>query len=330
MATALDLQMLAAELGAGKRRALAKAITLTESTRLDHRALAAELLAGLEPSEATLRLAISGVPGAGKSTFIEAFGLHLIEMGHRVAVLSIDPSSAISGGSILGDKTRMPDLSRHPHAFIRPSPAGNTLGGVARRTRESMALCEAAGFNIVVVETVGVGQSETSAASMTDMFILLLVPGGGDDLQGIKRGIVELADLVLVNKADGDLAAAAGRAAADYSNAFRLIRPRSANWRVRVQTCSALQGKGVVEAWAAVSDFHDNARQSGEMMDNRARQASAWMWREAADGVVEALRTDPHVRERVEYLECEVQAGRMLPGAAADQLISTFRRQYES
>ncbi len=321
--------VMASQIRGGGRRALARAITLVESTRSDHRTAAQALLTALAESDAagdTLRLAISGVPGAGKSTFIEAFGLHLIGAGHRVAVLSIDPSSSLSGGSILGDKTKMPDLSGHPDAFIRPSPAGTTLGGVARRTRETMALCEAAGFDIVIVETVGVGQSETAAASMTDMFLLLLVPGGGDDLQGIKRGIVELADLVLVNKADGDLAAAAGRAASDYADALRLIRPRNASWRVRVQICSALEGRGIAEAWEAVKAFRQSGTASGELQARRARQASAWMWREAADGVVDALRADPGVREQVARLEADVASGKVLSAAAAEQLISTFRR----
>ena len=234
----------------GNRRALAQAITLIESTRRDHRAAASDLLERLMPhAGGSIRLGISGVPGVGKSTFIEALGNHVIDPGHRVAVLTVDPSSAISGGSILGDKTRMELLSRRPEAYIRPSPAGKTLGGVTRRSREALILCEAAGFDVIIVETVGVGQSETKVADMTDMFVLLLLPGGGDELQGIKRGIMELADLILINKADDELKALAGRSAAEYRNALRLLHPRSANWKVEVQTCSARDGTGIAEAW---------------------------------------------------------------------------------
>jgi len=234
----------------GNRRALAQAITLIESTRPDHRTAASDLLQRLMPQAGhSIRVGISGVPGVGKSTFIEALGNHVIDAGHRVAVLTVDPSSAISGGSILGDKTRMELLSRRPEAYIRPSPAGKTLGGVTRRSREALILCEAAGYDVVIVETVGVGQSETRVADMTDMFILLQLPGGGDELQGIKRGIMELADLILINKADGELKALAGRSAADYRNALRLLHPRSANWKVEVQTCSARDGRGIAEVW---------------------------------------------------------------------------------
>lgn len=323
----VDVAALADGVRAGQRRALAQAITLVESTRADHRGAAMALLADLGAAETSVRLGITGVPGAGKSTFIEAFGRHAIAEGRRVAVLSIDPSSARSGGSILGDKTRMPELARDPGAFIRPSPAGATLGGVARRTRETMALCEAAGYDLVIVETVGVGQSETAVASMTDMFVLLLVPAGGDELQGIKRGIVELADLVLVNKADGDLLAAAGRAASDYAHAFRLIRPRLRGWTVRVQRCSALQATGIQAAWRSVQDFVEATRASGAWQDNRARQARDWLWREASAALLDALRDDAEVRALIPALEQAVMAGELLPGVAADRLVSAFRNR---
>ncbi|MBM3347404.1 MAG: methylmalonyl Co-A mutase-associated GTPase MeaB, partial [Betaproteobacteria bacterium] len=241
-----DVEQLAKLVRTGDRRALGRAITLVESAHPQDRGPGNRLLELLAPRAGkSIRIGLSGVPGAGKSTFIEAFGLHIIGRGHRVAVLAVDPSSSISGGSILGDKTRMELLSRREEAFIRPSPAGQTLGGVARHTRETILLVEAAGFDVVIVETVGVGQSETAVADMTDMFVLLLLPAGGDELQGIKRGIVELADLVVVNKADGPLEAAAGRAAADYRNAVHYLRPRSRNWQVEVETCSALEGRGI-------------------------------------------------------------------------------------
>jgi LAO/AO transport system kinase len=325
MTLAYDPVVTARRIAAGDRRALARAITLVESTRPEHREAALQILAQLSIPENTLRIGITGVPGAGKSTFIEAFGLHLLTLGHRVAVLSIDPTSAISGGSILGDKTRMEFLSRSANAYIRPSPAGRTLGGVARRTRETLNLCEAAGYDVVIVETVGVGQSETAVASMTDLFLLLLVPGGGDDLQGIKRGIVELADLVLVNKADGDLSAAANRAAADYTHAFRLLRPRSRHWRVKVATCSALQGQGIEEAWELACEFRSALDNSGEMRENRSNQARAWLWDEVAETLLSHFRMDPKLAERLTLLEDAVQSGSINPSVAAERLVAEFR-----
>src|SRR3954454_24463100 len=238
----------------GDRRALARAITLAESTRSDHRAEAEALLEQVLPhAGGAVRVGISGAPGAGKSTFIEALGTHLVAHDHRVAVLAVDPSSTRSGGSILGDKTRMEQLTRSPDAFVRPSPTGGTLGGVARRTREAMLLCEAAGFDVVLVETVGVGQSEVAVAGMVDLFLLLLAPAAGDELQGVKRGIVELADLVVVNKADGELAAAATRTAADYGNAVHIVRPVG-TWTPRVLLSSALTGAGIEDVWATVDE----------------------------------------------------------------------------
>ena len=235
-----DTNALADAVRSGERRALARAITLVESSRTDHRREAESLLMALAPyAGSSTRIGISGMPGVGKSTFIECFGNHVIDCGHRLAVLSVDPSSAISGGSILGDKTRMESLARRETAYIRPSPAGRTLGGVARRTRESILICEAARFDRVIIETVGVGQSESAVADMTDLFVLMLLPGSGDELQGIKRGVMELADLLLVNKADGELEAAAGRTVAEYQHALRLLQPRSKNWVVPVLACSA-------------------------------------------------------------------------------------------
>ncbi|WXG53146.1 MAG: methylmalonyl Co-A mutase-associated GTPase MeaB [Candidatus Sedimenticola sp. (ex Thyasira tokunagai)] len=258
------------------------------------RALATELLQQLAPHTGkSIRIGISGVPGAGKSTFIESIGNHIIDQGHRLAVLAVDPSSALSGGSILGDKTRMETLSRRPEAFIRPSPSAGTLGGVTRRTRETMLLCEAAGHDVVLVETVGVGQSETAVAEMTDMFLLLLIPGGGDDLQGIKRGIMELADLILMNKADGDQEARANHSAADYIAALSLLHPRTRNWQVPVKICSALEGRGITEVWEVVGNYRDTLTASGELTERRAEQARSWMWSETADSLLTSLRKHP-------------------------------------
>jgi len=309
----------------GNRRALAQAITLIESTRSDHREAAGDLLQRLMPHAGkSIRLGISGVPGVGKSTFVEALGNHVIDNGHRVAVLTVDPSSAISGGSILGDKTRMELLSRRPEAYIRPSPAGKTLGGVSRRSREALILCEAAGFDVVFVETVGVGQSETRVADMTDMFLLMQLPGGGDELQGIKRGIMELADLILINKADDELQALAERSAADYRNALRLLHPRSVNWMVEVQTCSARDGTGISDAWDVVLRHHEVLQSSGELTQRRAIQARDWMWSEVNDSLISMLQRDTQVRKHIPLLEAAVSEGRIPPGVAAQQLLEIF------
>ncbi len=314
---------------AGERRALARAITLIESTRRDHRAAASALLQRLLPHAGnSIRLGISGVPGVGKSTFIEALGNHVIDAGHRVAVLTVDPSSAISGGSILGDKTRMELLSRRPEAYIRPSPAGKTLGGVARRSREALILCEAAGFDVVIVETVGVGQSETKVAEMTDMFVLLLLPGGGDELQGIKRGIVELADLILINKADDELQALAGRAAAEYRSALRLLHPRSPDWKVEVRTCSARDNVGIDEAWKVVLRHREVLTESGQLTTRRAAQARTWMWSEVHDSLITALQSDPAVRKQIPALEAAVSEGKVPPTQAARQLLELFLKRH--
>ena len=310
---------------AGSRRALAQAITLIESTRGDHRVAASALLQRLIPHAGnSIRLGISGVPGVGKSTFVEALGNHVIDSGHRVAVLTVDPSSAISGGSILGDKTRMELLSRRPEAYIRPSPAGTTLGGVTRRSREALILCEAAGFDVVIVETVGVGQSETKVADMTDMFVLLQLPGAGDELQGIKRGIMELADLILINKADDELLALAGRSAAEYRNALRLLHPRSANWKVEVQTCSARDGVGIAEAWDAVLQHRETLETSGQLMQRRAAQARDWMWSEVSESLIAALQSDAKIRKQIPAMEAAVSEGEIPPTVAAARLLDIF------
>lgn len=318
-------EQLATELRSGDRRALGRAITLVESSHPDDRAPANRLLDLLTPhSGRSIRVGISGVPGVGKSTFIESLGNLVIDRGHKVAVLAVDPSSALSGGSILGDKTRMETLSRRLEAFIRPSPAGGTLGGVTRHTRETVLLAEAAGFDVVIIETVGVGQSETAVADMTDMFLLLLLPGGGDELQGIKRGIVELADLIVVNKADGEMAAAADRAAADYRSALRFLRPRSARWEVPVATCSALEGRGIDHVWSLIGEFRATMTASGDLQANRAAQARRWLWGETAEHLMTRLREDPAVRRQIQSLENAVSSGQISPRVAADQLVNQF------
>ncbi|PWC88818.1 protein kinase [Azospirillum sp. TSH100] len=320
---------LAGAVRSGDRRALARAITLIESTRADHRATADALLAALLPYTGnSVRLGISGVPGVGKSTFIEAFGLHVIGLGHKVAVLAVDPSSQRTGGSILGDKTRMVDLSREPDAFIRPSPAGATLGGVARRTREAMLICEAAGFDVIVVETVGVGQSETAVADMVDLFMLLLLPAGGDELQGIKKGIVELADLVVVNKADGDLAATARHTVADYRHALALLR--HGDWRVPVLSCSAFRKIGIDTVWNTIGEHKAVTEANGARATRRAEQARAWLWSEIRETLIDRFRAHPAVRADLARLEAEVTAGTTIPTAAAHTLLGRFLDRTEA
>ena len=317
------IEDLAASIQSGNRRALAKAITLIESSRPDHHAEAQALLTSLLPATGkAVRLGFSGAPGVGKSTFIEAFGLYLIHQGLKVAVLAVDPSSSLSGGSILGDKTRMEELSRDPRAFIRPSPSSGTLGGVARRTREAMLLCEAAGHDVVLIETVGVGQSETAVADMVDMFVLLLSPGGGDGLQGIKRGIMELADLIILNKADGEMEAAAKRARAEYQSALHLMRPQSPHWSPKVLLASALKHKGLDEIWAAINAYRDALTSSGELATKRAGQAKAWMWSEIHDGLMDAFRAGNPAA--VKDFETRVVAGELPPTAAARALLAAF------
>jgi LAO/AO transport system kinase len=324
--------------GAPQRRAIAKAITLLESTRADHRAQADALLTDLLPRTGqSLRLGISGVPGVGKSTFIEALGLHLIAQGHRVAVLAIDPSSSVSGGSILGDKTRMEHLSVHPQAYIRPSPASGTLGGVAARTREAMLVCEAAGYDIVIVETVGVGQSEIAVAGMTDMFVLLQLPNAGDDLQAIKKGVMELADLVAINKADLDPDAAT-RAQAQITSALRLLgqhgNPEHAHhddklWHPQVLQLSALKAQGLEPFWAAVQRFHQLQAANGRFAARRRQQALAWMWERIESGLKQAFRQDAAVQALLPQMTRDVEQGRVAASTAARQLLHAMKTNGE-
>lgn len=320
--------------GPAQRRAIAKTITLLESSREDHRRRADELLNTLLPqSGRSFRLGISGVPGVGKSTFIEGLGLYLIAQGHRVAVLAIDPSSSVSGGSILGDKTRMEQLSVHEQAFIRPSPASGTLGGVAERTREAMLVAEAAGYDVVIVETVGVGQSETAVSGMTDMFVLLQLPNAGDDLQAIKKGVMELADLVVINKADLDEAAAT-RARAQITSALRLFghhgNPAHAShavdgapvqWQPHVLQLSALKGQGLPEFWAAVSRFRELQAAGGRLLQRRRAQDQAWMWERIEAGLRSRFRHHPAVREALPQVNAEVRAGTLAASVAARRLL---------
>ncbi|MGD8326142.1 MAG: methylmalonyl Co-A mutase-associated GTPase MeaB [Sphingomonadales bacterium] len=327
MAAAIDIAALQQRLDTGERRALAKAITLVESKRGDHREAAQILLKNIMfKTGKAIRLGLSGAPGVGKSTFIEAFGMYLVNQGLKVAVLAVDPSSARAGGSILGDKTRMDILSRDERAFIRPSPSGGSLGGVARRTREAMLLTEAAGYDVILIETVGVGQSETAVADMVDMFLLLLAPGGGDELQGIKRGIMELADLVIVNKADGALKPAAKRAQSEYRAALHLMRPKYDDWTARVLLASALENKGLEDVWKQITSFEDKLRSSGQLADLRARQAVAWMWSEIEDGLKSAFLSNKKTAQACTNMEALVAQGKCPPGQAAQELLQGFMK----
>jgi LAO/AO transport system kinase len=306
---------------AGNRRALAKAITLVESTRRDHGLRAQKLLDAILPHAGrSLRIGISGVPGVGKSTFIEALGMYLIERGHRIAVLAVDPSSTLHGGSILGDKTRMELLSQRIEAFIRPSPSSGSLGGVAAHTREALLLCEAAGYDIIIVETVGVGQSETAVAGMTDCFVLLQLPNAGDDLQAIKKGIMELADLVVFNKADID-PAAAQLAAAQMRSALSMLHPSSPNWKPPVLTLSAMRKDGLGEFWQAIEKFRATLGASGEFDARRRHQALAWMWQLIDAGLRTHFHQAPAVMSALKDTTEEVEAGRMTPAVAARRLL---------
>ena len=306
-------------------RPLAKAITLIESQREDHKLRAQRVLEALLPhTGGAMRVGISGVPGVGKSTFIEALGLYLIEQGLRVAVLAVDPSSSLTGGSILGDKTRMEGLSQNPAAFIRPSPSACSLGGVAEKTRETMLVCEAAGFDVLIVETVGVGQSETAVAGMTDLFCLLQLPNAGDDLQAIKKGIMEMADLIVINKADLDPAAAM-RAKAQIRTALHMLRPASPNWTVPVLTLSALKKNGIAEFWQAVSDYRRALTASGEFDAKRRHQALAWMWELIDAGLRSRFRNHPQVKHDLPGLARAVEEGATTPTLAALRLLGDFQ-----
>ena len=306
----------------GNRRALAKAITLVESSRPQDREASQVLLNELLPHTGnSLRIGITGVPGVGKSTFIEAFGQHLISQGHKVAVLAVDPSSPMAGGSILGDKTRMELLSRDPRAFIRPSPAGRALGGVALKTRESMLLCEAAGFDVVLVETVGVGQSEHQVSSMVDFFLMLLLPGGGDELQGIKKGILELADAILINKADGESASLARKTKLHYQSAMSLLASNDF-WKPEVHTCSALEQEGIADCWAMLRRYQQQAMDQGALNRRRAEQNLQWMTQLMDEMLRQQLSDNPKIREALPVIKNKVSEGSLTPVSAAVRVIN--------
>jgi LAO/AO transport system kinase len=310
---------------AGSRPAIARAITLVESSRPDHRALAQHILTRLLPhASQARRIGITGVPGVGKSSFIDRLGSQLLDQGHRVAVLAVDPSSSRSGGSILGDKTRMTRLSTDPNSFVRPSPTSGTLGGVARATRESLVIMAAAGYDVLLVETVGVGQSEAAVAEMTDTFLLLALARTGDQLQGIKKGVLELADVVAVNKADGPHEQEAGRAARELSGALRLIGQPADGWVTPVVTCSALTGAGLPEIWALLERHEHVLRESGELDRRRRDQQVSWMWALVRDQLIDRLRDDPQLRAIAPQLESEVRSGALSAGLAAERLVSAF------
>ena len=312
---------LAAGIRAGDRATLARAITLIESKRADHRNEAHRLVQELLPlTGKAVRLGMTGAPGAGKSTTIDALGTFLTGKGHKVAVLAVDPSSSRTGGSILGDKTRMARLAVDANAFIRPSPASGTLGGVAAKTRETMLLCEAAGYDVIVVETVGVGQSETAVSDMTDFFLLLMVAGTGDELQGLKKGVVELADMIAVNKADGDNIERARLAAADFRGALNILTPASATWPPPVVTCSALTGIGIPELWAQVTKHKEKMTATGELAARRRAQQVKWMWTMLEERLTQKLRSDPAVRAKLKSAEAAVAAGTLAPTLAVEEI----------
>ncbi len=319
--SAHDIATLGPAIRHGDRAVLARAITLIESRRADHQAAARQLVQELLLGTGNaVRVGITGMPGVGKSTTIDALGSHLTEQGHKVAVLAVDPSSSRTGGSILGDKTRMARLASDPKAFVRPSPSSGTLGGVAAKTRETMLLCEAAGYDVVLVETVGIGQSETAVADMTDFFLVLMLPGAGDELQGIKKGVIELADMIAVNKADGDNIGRATRASAEYRAALHILTPRSPNWTPPVTTYSGLTGTGVPDLWAQVLLHRQRMTATGELDAVRRSQQVKWMWAMIEGRLAERLRTDPALRSRLPALEAEVAAGRLSPALAAEEV----------
>ncbi len=307
---------------AADRRLLSKTITLIESSLPAHQQLARKILDALLPNTGNaVRLGITGVPGVGKSTFIESLGMMLVEDGHRVAVLAVDPSSTRSGGSVMADKTRMEKLAVEPNAFIRPSPSGGTLGGVARKTRETMLICEAAGYDVVIVETIGVGQSEATVASMVDFFLVLMLAGAGDELQGIKKGVLELADALAINKADGGNVEKAEQAATVYRNALHLLRPASPNWTPPVLTCSAAEMTGIGEIWRTVLEHRDKTTASGELAHKRQQQALQWMWSLIEEGLRHRFRHHPEILKRLPQISRAVQQGSISPTAAAEELL---------
>ncbi len=318
----IDVDALARGVLAGERAALGRAITLVESLRPDHRPLADELLQQLHAKTGKAhRIGVTGLPGVGKSTFIDQFGVNLTAAGHRVAVLTVDPSSRRTGGSILGDKTRMARLATDPNAFVRPSPAGKTLGGVTRATRETMLVCEAAGFDVVLVETVGVGQSESAVAGMVDFFLVLLLPGAGDELQGLKKGLIELADLIAINKADGAFAARAMATAADYRAALHILTSRDGDWKPEAVTISGLENKGLDELWTAISRHREIMDRSGAFAAKRRDQSVAWMHDLIEDRLRGLIRGDATIRSRLNALELEVREGRKMPAEAAMEIL---------
>src|SRR5499427_8829437 len=318
-----DLARLERGIRAGERAVLARAITLIESKRADHQKSARQLVQNLLPlTGRAVRVGITGAPGVGKSTTIDALGTHLTGHGHGVAVLAVDPSSARTGGSILGDKTRMARLSADPNAFIRPSPAAGTLGGVAAKTRETMLICEAAGYDVILVETVGIGQSETAVADMTDFFLALMLPGAGDELQGLKKGLVELADMIAINKADGDNLARAKAAAAEYRAALHILTPRLAEWKPPVVTYSALTGTGVRQLWENVQDHHRRLAATGAFAARRREQQVKWMWALLEERMRRRLATDPKLKTRLPQLEHAVADGTLSPALAVDEIVA--------
>jgi LAO/AO transport system kinase len=318
-----DIANLAKGIRAGDRAALGRGITLVESKRPDHEDLAQELLTELMPDTGKAnRVGITGVPGVGKSTLIDMLGENLISEGHKVAVLAVDPTSQRTGGSILGDKTRMAALAANPGAFIRPSPAGNTLGGVARRTRESILLCEAAGYDIIIVETVGIGQSETAVADMVDFFLVLMLPGAGDELQGIKKGVLEIADMIAVNKADGDNAGKATAAAAEYSAAFHILTPQSTNWAPPVLTVSGLKNEGLDTLWQEIQRHRHTLSETGEFAARRQIQLVRWMWNMLEEKLIDAVKTNPAVTGQLAQVEQDVATGKTTPVLAVRKILN--------
>ena len=304
------------------RRLLSNTITLIESARRDHQQLARKIVDEVLPyTGKSIRLGITGVPGVGKSTFIESLGMLLVQNGHRVAVLAVDPSSSRSGGSVMADKTRMEKLAVEENAFIRPSPSGGTLGGVARKTRETMMVCEAAGFDVIIVETVGVGQSETTVASMVDFFLVLMLAGAGDELQGIKRGVLELADALAINKADGDNIEKAQKAAKIYTTALHMLQPASSNWNPPVLTCSALEMTGISDIWQTVLKFHEQFTRSGELEHKRQKQALDWLWSMVEDELKQRFYNNPEIKQRLDQITRAVARGETAPTLAADKLL---------
>ena len=312
----------------GNRRELAKAITLLESTLTESFEIGQKLLESLLPySGKALRIGITGVPGVGKSTFIEALGLFLIDNGYRVAVLAVDPSSELTGGSIMGDKTRMNELSLHSKAFIRPSPSSGVLGGVARNTREAMIICEAAGYDVIIVETVGVGQSETLVNSMVDLFLLLILPNAGDELQGIKKGILERADLIVVNKSDGDNELQAKNTQLEYRKAMNFFNSRKFSWKPRILRCSSLEKQGIENIWESAKEFQEILKKSGELEEQREIQASKWMWSQVKEGLLNNFKNKPNIKEKILEIEKAVNSGEMLPTIAAKKLLKKWEVQ---